>query len=53
MYDNEELYPPPPQDISNVFEATDLSSRSSSDSDKYKCEWLKAKVIHSSILYAG
>ena len=32
MDDNEELYPPPPQDISNVFEATDLSSSSSSDS---------------------
>ena len=52
MYDNEELYPPPPQDILNVFEATDLSYRSSSDSAKYKFEWLKAKVISSSILPA-
>ena len=53
MYDNEELYPPPPQDILNVFEATDLSYRSSSDSAKYKFECLKAKVIRSSILSAG
>ena len=27
--DNEELDPPPPQDISNVFTAADLSSQSS------------------------
>ena len=26
MADNEDLYPPPPQDISNVFAATYLSS---------------------------
>ena len=52
MADNEELDPPPPQDISNVFSAADLSSCSSSDSDKYKCAWLKAKVIRSSVLYA-
>ena len=30
MADNEELYPPSPQDILNVFAAEDLSSRSSS-----------------------
>ena len=50
---NEDLDPPQPQDISNVFAAADLSSRSSSDSAKYKCAWLKAKVIRSSILSAG
>ena len=32
MADNEELDPPQPQDISNVFAASDLSSRLSSDS---------------------
>ena len=53
MTDNEELDLPPLQDISNMFAAVDLSSHSSSDSDKYKCAWLKAKVIHSSILSAG
>ena len=50
---NEELDPPPPQDISNVFSESDLSSRSSSDSDKYKRACIKAKVIRSSILHAG
>ena len=50
---NEELYPPPPQDISNVFASSDLSSRSSSDSDKYKCAWLKEKLICPSILSSG
>ena len=49
---NEDLDPPPPQDKSNLFAAVDLSSRSSSDSAKYKCAWLKAKLIRSSILYA-
>ena len=53
MADNEDLYPPSPQDVSYVFSAVDLLYCSSSDSDKYKCEWLKAKVIRSSILYAG
>ena len=43
MSDNEELYPPPTQDISNVFATADLLSRSSSDSAKYKRTWLKAK----------
>ena len=52
MANNEELYPPPPQVISNVFAAADLSSRSSSDSDKYKCAWLKAKEMRTSILSA-
>ena len=36
MYYNEDLDPPPPQDISNVFAAEDLLSHSSSDSAKYK-----------------
>ena len=53
MADNEELDPPPPQVISNVFAASDLSPSSSSDSAKYKRAWLKAKVIRSSILSAG
>ena len=50
---NEYLDLPPPQDISNVFAAADLTSRSSSDSNKYKRAWIKVKVIRSSILYAG
>ena len=53
MADNEKLDIPQPQDILNVFAVADLSSRSSSDSDKYKCAWIKAKVIGSSILSAG
>ena len=53
MSDNEELDPPPSQDISNVFAAADLWSRSSSDSAKYKCEWIKVKGIRSFILPAG
>ena len=53
MADNEELDPPPPQDISNLFSAADLLSCSSSDSAKYKRAWLKAKLIRSSYLSAG
>ena len=53
MAHNEELYPTPPQDISNVFAAAELSSHSSSESAKYKLAWLKAKLLHSSILYSG
>ena len=53
MADNEELDPPPPQDISNVFAAAQFSSRSSSDSNKYKRACLKAKVIRYSTLSAG
>ena len=49
---NEDLDILPPQDISNVFAAADMSYRSSSDSNKYKRAWLKAKVICSSILSA-
>ena len=53
MADNEELYHPQPQDISNVFAAADLLSCSSSDSDKYKRASLKANLISYSILSAG
>ena len=53
MADNEELDTPPPQDISNLFAAEDLSSCSSSYSVKYKREWIKAKVIRSYILSSG
>ena len=53
MADNEELDPPPPQDILNVFAAADFSSCSSSYSNKYKRAWLKEKVIRSSILSSG
>ena len=53
MDDNLELYHPPPHDIWNVFAAADFSSCSSSDSAKYKCAWLKAKVIRSYILSSG
>ena len=50
MVYNEEIDPPPPQDISNVFAAADLSSQSSYDSVKYKRAWHRAKGIRSSIL---
>ena len=50
---NEDLDPPPPQDILNMFSASDLSSHSSSDSAKYKRAWIKTKVICSSILSTG
>ena len=53
MASNEDIDPPPPQDISNVFAAADLSSQSSYDTVKYKRAWLKAKVIRSSILSSG
>ena len=53
MDDNEELYTASPQDISNVFAASDLSSCSSSDSAKYKRAWIKAKLIRFYILFTG
>ena len=53
MADIEDLDPSPPKDIYNVFAAADLSSRSSSDSAKYKRAWIKAKVIRYYILYSG
>ena len=40
---NEDIDPPPPNDIMNVFVAADLSSHSSYNSAKYKRVWLKAK----------
>ena len=49
--DNEELDPPQPKDISNVFAAEEFSYCSSSDPAKYKHAWIKAKVISTSILY--
>ena len=53
MVYNEDIDPPPPHYISNVFAAADLSSQSSYDSVKYKRAWHRAKVICSSILYSG
>ena len=50
---NEDLDPPPPHDILNVFAAADLSSQSSYDSVKYKRAWHRAKVIRSYILSSG
>ena len=38
---NEDPDTPSPQDISNVFAVTDLSSQSSSDSAKFKRAYLK------------
>ena len=53
MAGNEDLDPTPPQDILNLFAVAKLLSRSSSDSDKYKCAWLKAKLIRYFILSTG
>ena len=50
---NKDIDPPPPQDISNVFAATDLSSQSSYDTVKYKRAWHREKGICSSILSSG
>ena len=50
---NIDIDPPPPQDISNVFAASDLSSQSSYDSVKYKLAWHRAKGVRYSILYSG
>ena len=50
MYYNEDLDPPLPQDILNVFPLADLLSQSSPDSAKYKRAWYKGIVIRSSIL---
>ena len=52
MYYNEDLDPPPPQDILHVFSSSDLLSQSSSDSDKYKRAWYKARLIRSYVLSA-
>ena len=45
MTDNEELYPSPPQDVSNMFAEVDLMSHSSSDSANYKHAWINLKEI--------
>ena len=41
MSNDEDLDPPPPQDISNMFAEADLLSQSSSGSAKYKRRWQK------------
>ena len=53
MAGNEDIDTPPPQDISNVFAAADLSSQSSYNTVKYKRAWNRAKCISSSILSSG
>ena len=53
MAGNEDIDTPPPQDISNVLAAADLSSHSSYDTVKYKRAWHRAKGIRSSILSSG
>ena len=53
MAGNEDIDTPPPQDISNVFAAADLSSQSSYDTDKYKRSWHRTKGIRSSVLSSG
>ena len=50
---NEDIDPPPPQDISNLFAAAELLSQSSYDTVKYKRAWHRAKEICSSILSSG
>ena len=50
---NEDIDPPPPHDILNVFTAADLSSQSSYDTVKYKRAWHRAKGIRSYILSLG
>ena len=50
---NEDIDPPPPHDISNVFAAAGLLYQSSYDTVKYKRTWHRAKVIRSSILSYG
>ena len=47
---NEDLDPPPPQDILNVFSSADLSFQLSSDLDKYKRAWYKVIVTRYPIL---
>ena len=50
---NEDLDPPPPYDILNVFAAADLLSQSSYDSVKYKRAWHRSKRIRSYVLSSG
>ena len=53
MASNEDIDTPPPQDISNMFAAADLSYQSPYDTLKYKRAWHRAKGIRSSILSSG
>ena len=53
MAGNGDIDTPPPQAVSNVFAAVDLSSKSSYDTVKYKRAWHRAEGIRSSILYSG
>ena len=53
MAGNEDIDTPPPQDISNVFAAADLSSQSAYYTVKYKRSWHRAKRIRCSILSPG
>ena len=53
MSGNEDIDTPPPQDISNVFAAADLSSQSSYNTVKYKRAWHRTKGISSYILSSG
>ena len=53
MAGNEDIDTPPPQDVSNVFAAADLSSQSSYNTVKYKCAWHRAKGTRSYILSSG
>ena len=53
MAGSEDIDTPPPQDISNVFAAADLSSQSSYDIVNNKRAWHRAKRICSSILSSG
>ena len=50
---NEDLDPPPPHDISNVFATSDLLSQSSYDSVKNKFSWHRAKGFCSFIFLLG
>ena len=50
---NEDIDPPLPHDISNVFAAADLLSQSSYDSVKYKRAWHRAKGIRYYNLSSG
>ena len=50
---NEDIDPPPPHDISNVFAASYFSSQSPYDLVIYKRAWQRSKGIRSSILSSG
>ena len=50
---NEDLVPPLPHDISNLFSSADLFYKSSYDSAKYRLASYRARVIRSFILSSG